>query len=509
MRYYLDRMQTTYDSMPSGERYVLFYLLIDAYLGSGTDNAKAIAMGQRRLAVDIPEYCLERWNSGGMDTTMAYADDMKHHDPEEEMAAHWYLGHLFMKEQEYDSAVFHLRRMLDMGRSRGREAEVVHFLGVAEYENGDRSNARMHVERGQELAATLGSNSDRALINHYLFKLDSADGRWEDAAIHLQRYQAFTDSVREEQHQVDLRAHLFDLRLKDEQQKAEVERLKVQAEADRQRILRNIGFGVAAVVLLLLGFIWRQRNRISKEKQRSEELLLNILPYEVAEELKAKGATEAVQIDHVTVLFTDFKGFTAMSEQLSPRDLVRDLNECFSAFDRIAEKHGIEKIKTIGDAYMAAGGLPTPNTTHATDVIKAALEMRDFIAEGKARKIAAGLPFFEIRIGIHTGPVVAGIVGVKKFSYDIWGDTVNTASRMESSGEVGQVNISESTYALVKDVEESSQLSVVGSQGASLSTDNSELTTSKAFTFTPRGKVQAKGKGEMEMYFVEHSSAVS
>ncbi len=247
-------------------------------------------------------------------------------------------------------------------------------------------------------------------------------------------------------------------------------------ELQRQKLARNGFMGGFAVVLLFAGVFLVQRNRLGREKQRSEELLHNILPEEVAEELKEKGHSDAQLIDHVTVLFTDFKGFTALSEKVTPKELVKDLHDCFSLFDQICEKHGIEKIKTIGDAYMAAGGLPVPNSTHAHDVVKAALEMAEVVEQGKARKINAGLPYFEVRIGIHTGPVVAGIVGLKKFQYDIWGDTVNTASRMESSGEVGKVNISESTYALVRD--------------------------DIRFTFESRGKVAAKGKGELKMYFV-------
>lgn len=210
------------------------------------------------------------------------------------------------------------------------------------------------------------------------------------------------------------------------------------------------------------------------QKERSDELLLNILPAEIAEELKSKGSADAKMIDLVTILFTDIKGFTAISENLSPQELVTELNHCFSAFDLIMQKNGIEKIKTIGDSYMAAGGLPTANKTHAKDVILATIEIQKFMFDYKLAKIAAGKPYFEIRIGIHTGSVVAGIVGLKKFAYDIWGDTVNTASRMESSGEIGKINISQSTYELVKD----------------------------DFHCESRGKISAKGKGEMEMYFV-------
>jgi adenylate cyclase len=270
----------------------------------------------------------------------------------------------------------------------------------------------------------------------------------------------------------------YDFDKKEAETKAEQEKKDAIAlqEVKRQKLIRNGFMGGFGVVLLFAGVFFRQRNRIGKEKKRSEELLLNILPEEVAEELKAKGSADAVQIDRVTVLFTDFKGFTAISELVSPKELVADLHECFSAFDSICEKYGIEKIKTIGDAYMAAGGLPSPNTTHAKDVVKAGLEMAEVVEKGKAAKIAAGLPFFEVRIGIHTGPVVAGIVGVKKFQYDIWGDTVNTASRMESSGAVGKVNISEATYDLLKN--------------------------EPGFAFESRGKIEAKGKGEVEMWFV-------
>lgn len=214
---------------------------------------------------------------------------------------------------------------------------------------------------------------------------------------------------------------------------------------------------------------------LQSEKEKTDELLLNILPLDIARELKEKGTAQAKKYESVSVLFTDFVGFSIIAENMSADELVSEIDYCFKEFDRIIQKYPIEKIKTIGDAYMAVGGLPVINQTHAEDVIKAALEIRDFIEEHKRKKKAQNKPIFEVRIGVHTGNVVAGIVGLKKFAYDIWGDTVNLASRMESSSEAGRINISGTTYELVKD----------------------------QFVCTYRGKIMAKNKGVVDMYFVE------
>jgi len=212
-------------------------------------------------------------------------------------------------------------------------------------------------------------------------------------------------------------------------------------------------------------------------KNRSENLLLNILPAEIAEELKEKGEATARDFDLVSILFTDFKGFTEKSAELSASDLVGEINHCFRAFDHICEKHGIEKIKTIGDSYMAAGGLPVPSDEAVHNTVLAALEMQDYMNKRFAEKESSNEFTFKMRLGIHTGPVVAGIVGVKKFQYDIWGDTVNTASRMESNGAIEKVNISQNTYELIKD--------------------------NPLFLFSYRGKINAKGKGDIDMWFVD------
>lgn len=184
---------------------------------------------------------------------------------------------------------------------------------------------------------------------------------------------------------------------------------------------------------------------LEKEKQKSDDLLRNILPEEVAEELKVKGKADARLFENVTVLFTDFVNFTGTSAKMSPQELVQELDNCFKTFDHIMKANGLEKIKTIGDAYMAVSGLPQERKDHAEAAVKAAQAILAYVRQRKEE----GTLVFDIRIGLHSGPVVAGIVGHTKFAYDIWGDTVNTASRLESSGEVGRIHLSEEVHQLL------------------------------------------------------------
>lgn len=219
----------------------------------------------------------------------------------------------------------------------------------------------------------------------------------------------------------------------------------------------------------------RKNILVEEERERSESLLLNILPQKVATELKEKGTTTAQRFEDVSVLFLDVKGFTGMAEFLSPEELVSEIHAYFSAFDVIVETYGLEKIKTIGDAYMAAGGLSdNDESNHAVDMIHAAIEIINEIEEFKEHRLANNKKYFEFRAGIHNGPVVAGVVGTKKFQYDMWGDTVNLASRMEQESEVGKINISHDTYTKIK----------------------------AHFECHHRGKIKAKNKGSIDMYFV-------
>lgn len=213
---------------------------------------------------------------------------------------------------------------------------------------------------------------------------------------------------------------------------------------------------------------------LENEKKRSDELLNNILPEEVSEELKQFGKTKARSFDIATVMFADIQGFTRISEQLSAEEIVSGIDEYFEAFDKIIESLGLEKIKTIGDAYLCAGGIPVADEQHAVKTVKAALEFLKVSEELRSKRKAEGKQSFDFRIGIHSGKIVAGVVGIKKFAYDIWGDTVNTASRMQTSSEPNQINISEATYRLIAD----------------------------QFPCEYRGEIEVKNKAPMKMFFV-------
>ena len=414
----------------------------------------------------------------------------------DEMDALTNLGALFgmlsdngKRKDMLDSSIAYQEKALRLTRRLGdRENEALLFSNLAQatIDRGLPRKALHLLDSAKALFRDL-QNLERSSKLELLYSYAFHDLHLPDSAFaHLKVHLALKDSLLN----IEKVKAIADMQEKYESEKKartikelEVKNLDAELRKTQLTRTRNIYLFSGIGILMLAGGLYsrlrythRAKAIIQKEKDVSEGLLHNILPEEVAAELKLKGYADAREFDQATILFTDFKGFTGVAERLSPAELVEELNTCFKAFDAIIDSRGIEKIKTIGDAYMAAGGLPDPSATRPMDVVLAALDMQAFMVGHAQERHARGQPAFEMRVGIHSGPVVAGIVGVKKFQYDIWGDTVNTASRMESSGETGQVNISAATYALVRD--------------------------EPGLQFTHRGKVHAKGKGELEMYFV-------
>ena len=387
-------------------------------------------------------------------------------------------GTVYYMQGDFVKAIECHLKSLKIAEELPAENEIARCRHLLAKDYFGKKNYRTAKEYSHRAIAVLEKQIDikqRSEAELLASQIDSASGNGTDAYEHYKQYVLLSNKLKGDE--IHKAAQKEKFQNESDKQKAEQEKKDAVAKAElqKQRFVRNGFIGGFAAMVLFAGIFFAQRNKIRKGKKRSDELLLNILPEEVAEELKAKGSAEAKQFDEVTVMFTDFKGFTQISEKLSAQELVAEIHTCFKAFDNIISKHNIEKIKTIGDSYMCAGGLPVINKTNATDVVKAALEIQHFMKLHSEHRIIEGKDIFEIRIGIHTGPVVAGIVGVRKFAYDIWGDTVNIASRMESSGEAGKVNISGSTYELVKE----------------------------KFNCAHRGKIQAKNKGEIDMYFVE------
>lgn len=356
-------------------------------------------------------------------------------------------------------------------------AEYLTYISDIYLKKGDLPTALDYTKRSLNLAKKYGLKKQISESNLQLSELYEQAGDLVTSYKYYKEHIVYRDSVRN----LETVQQMADQRTNFEVSQKQTE---VDLAEQREKNQRNMTIGTA-IALVLIGimaiglyrrnnFIRKTKQIIEEEKERSDKLLLNILPEETAQELKEKGKVKAKKYDAVTVLFSDFKGFTSYSEKLSPEALVETVDFYFSKFDAIIEKHSLEKIKTIGDAYMCAGGLHDNEQDHAGRMISAALEIAAFVEETKNDMAASDLTF-DIRIGINTGPVVAGVVGTHKFAYDIWGDAVNVASRMESNSEAGKINISENTYELIKD------------------------TYDCAF----RGEIEVKNRGSLNMYFVE------
>jgi adenylate cyclase len=416
------------------------------------------------------------------------------------------------RRQRYRDAVLFNQEALDYFTQNGEDNNIEVLRAQLEREQAALQRRRQEIDREQQLLAgeverLRGERDELENVNESLTQRNQMTSEQLEASTEqLMAQSQELDEAQRQREAVEARVAASKREIKSlsrealEQKTLATEareqlaqealiRQTAEMEAERQATQRNIALGAGAgLFLLALTFFSRFRVKqrsaaklarantaLDEARQQSDNLLENILPAEIARELKTTGKAKARRFPEVTVLFCDFVNFTQTAERLGAEALVQELDTCFKAFDAIVDRYeGVEKIKTIGDAYMVASGLSARKML-PNDIVRTALEMQRFLQEEGEKRRQLGLPYFTGRIGLHTGPVVAGVVGARKFAYDIWGDTVNVASRMESKSEAGRVNVSEDTYHLIK----------------------------YRFQCTYRGKVEAKNKGMIDMYFVE------
>ncbi|NNE02803.1 MAG: tetratricopeptide repeat protein [Eudoraea sp.] len=401
------------------------------------------------------------------------------------------LGVVEFKKGKKQKAIDYLDEAYSIAKENNQQSEVIQALiALGQVYTGDNQTKSISAfKEAESLAKIIEANDELRDIYQGLSKTYSGKGDYGNAFKYQTLYLAKKDSLFNLATDDKIRGLQFDFDLEKKQdendqlvQEAEISELK----AKRQKYV-IIGSILALVLVFVLAigsyrryrYVKKTNKIIEVEKERSDKLLLNILPEETAQELKEHGKVAAKKFESVTILFSDFKGFTSYAQNLSPEILVKSVDYYFSKFDQIMDKYGLEKIKTVGDAYMCAGGLPFPTTDHPFKMVEAAFEIAKVMEDLKKNPIEDIVPF-EVRIGINTGPIVAGVVGLNKFAYDIWGDSVNVASRMESMSEPGRINISENTYQIIKDVYECES----------------------------RGAVHVKNKGDMKMYYVNRTKII-
>ena len=398
------------------------------------------------------------------------------------------IGKVYLKQGRAKEALFNHNKALTIARVIDDKLQLVRsFSGLGDVyaQTGDIGLAVVNYNKAREIAEPIQANVELKDLYQKLSSVYSKTSDYRNAFLFQEKYANVKDRLYNIETAKKLNKLQFDFDLSKKEGEIRLltnEKILKEAEVKAEREAKT-AYAIGLIILLALVVIvlrnYRRKVKTNKildsQKAEIEGLLLNILPVQVAQELKTNGQAIPRNYDSVSVLFTDFKGFTTIADKMHPQDLVEELDTCFQAFDNIVGKYGVEKIKTIGDAYMCAGGIPVPDKDHVYKTVKASLEMQNYIIDMNRRRKAEGKEVWDLRVGIHVGPIVAGVVGKKKYAYDIWGSTVNIASRMESNGAPGKVNISAATYECIKD----------------------------RFHCSYRGKVHAKNIGEIDMYFIE------